>query len=87
MDDKQTNEQKGKRPSTNSRQIRHENDRHFLKMVVFTLVAAGGLTIELIYGPAALLTALPILLGGAGLIVVPYLVLKTIEWLYQRLSD
>ncbi|MEJ2748599.1 MAG: hypothetical protein P8183_11945, partial [Anaerolineae bacterium] len=68
-------------------QIRHENDRHFLKMVVFTLVAVGGLIIALIYGPAALLTALPILLGGAGLIVVPYLVLKTIEWLYQRLSD
>ena len=53
-------------------------------MVVFTLVVVGGLIITLIYGSTSLLTALPILLGGAALIAVPYLVLKGIEWLLKR---
>ena len=76
---------KGKqRPLTNSRTIRQENDRSFLKMVVFTMVIVGGLIITVIFGPTSLLTALPILLGGAALIAVPYLVLKGIEWLLKR---
>ncbi len=83
MNDKKLNEN-GERPLTNSRKIRQENDRQFLKMVVFTLVVVGGFIIALIYGPASLLTSLPILLGGAALIAVPYLVLKGIEWLLKR---
>ena len=86
MDEKKTNEN-GERPYTNSRQIRRENDRQFLKMVVFTLVVVGGLMIALIYGPASLLTALPILLGGAALIAAPYFVLKGIEWLLARYNE
>ena len=84
MDDEQLNGEQEKRPLTNSREIRQENDRQFLRMVVFTLVVVGGLIIALIYGPTSLLTSLPILLGGAALIAVPYLVLKGIEWLLQR---
>jgi preprotein translocase subunit SecY len=84
MNEDQLNGEKEKRPLTNSRKIRQENDRQFLKMVVFTLVVVGGLIIALIYGPASLLTSLPILLGGAALIAVPYLVLKGIEWLLKR---
>jgi preprotein translocase subunit SecY len=84
MDDEMLKVKLEKRPLTNSRKIRQENDRQFLKMVVFTLVVVGGLIIALIYGPASLLTSLPILLGGAALIAVPYLVLKGIEWLLKR---
>lgn len=84
MNEDQLNGEKEQRPLTNSRKIRQENDRQFLKMVVFTLVVVGGLIIALIYGPASLLTSLPILLGGAALIAVPYLVLKGIEWLLKR---
>ena len=83
MDDEQLNGEQEKRPLTNSREIRQENDRQFLKMVVFTLVVVGGLIIALIYGPTSLLTSLPILLGGAALIAVPYLVLKGIERLLK----
>ena len=83
MDDEQLNKGPEKRPLTNSREIRQENDRQFLKMVVFTLVVVGGLIIALIYGPTSLLTSLPILLGGAALIAVPYLVLKGIERLLK----
>ena len=84
MNDSQLNAEREKRPLTNSRQIRQENDRQFLKMVVFTLVVVGGFIIALIYGSTSLLMSLPILLGGAALIAVPYLVLKGIEWLLQR---
>ncbi|MCB9419089.1 MAG: hypothetical protein H6667_04760 [Ardenticatenaceae bacterium] len=83
MDDKEMNGN-GKRPFTNSRQIRRSNDHQFLKMVIFTLVVVGSLIIALFYGPAAVLTALPFLLGGAALIAVPYWLLKGIEWLMTR---
>jgi preprotein translocase subunit SecY len=76
-----------KRPSRSSRQIRQDDDRQFLKMVVFTLIVVGSLIIALIYGPASLLTSLPILLGGAALIVTPYFVLKGIEWLLNQYHD
>ena len=56
-------------------------------MIVFTLVMVGGLIIALIYGPASLLTTLPILLGGAALIAAPYFALKGIEWLLNRYYD
>jgi hypothetical protein len=84
MNDPQVNTDKEQRPSTSSREIRQENDRQFLKMVGFTLVVGGGFIIALIYGPASLLTSLPILLGGAALIAVPYLLLKGLEWLRNR---
>lgn len=84
MNDPQLNSEVAERPYTNNRQIRRENERQFLKMVVFTLVGGGSLIIALIYGPTTLLTALPLLLGGAALITVPYLVLKGIEWLLIR---
>jgi hypothetical protein len=85
MDDLQMKwKREGERPLTNSRVIRQENDRQFLRMAVFTLVVVGGLIIALIYGPTSLLTSLPILLGGAALIAAPYLVLKGIEWLLKR---
>ena len=84
MSDFQDGPTNEKRPSTNPRAIRQKNDRQFLKMVIFTLVVVGGLIITLVYGPTSLLTALPILLGGAALIAAPYLALKGIEWLRNR---
>lgn len=77
----------GERPLTNNRKIRQANDRQFLKMILFTLIVVGGLIIAMIYGPTSLLTSLPILLGGAALIAVPYWLLKGIEWLLRRYYD
>ncbi len=66
----------------NMRRFRQENDRKFLKLVIFTLVVVGGGLIALIYGPGALLTAVPCLLAGAGAILLPWLLLVAIEkWL------
>jgi membrane protein implicated in regulation of membrane protease activity len=64
---------------TNLRRYRRESDRKFLYLVIFTLVVVGGGLIALIYGPGALLTALPCLLAGAALILVPWLLLTAAE--------
>ena len=55
-------------------------------MVLLTLVVVGGALIALILGPTALLTSLPCLLGGAGLILVPWLLLTAIEKWRDRME-
>jgi hypothetical protein len=75
-----------KLPSTNMRRFRRESDRKFLYLVIFTLVVVGGGLIALIYGPGALLTALPCLLAGAALILVPWLALTVLEKWHDRME-
>lgn len=48
-------------------------------MVILTLVVVGGGLIALIFGPVALLTALPFLLGGALLILLPWGLLTAVQ--------
>jgi len=66
-------------PPSNTRRFGQESDRKYLYLVIFTLVVVGGLIIALIYGPSSLLTALPCLLGGAVLILLPWDVLTLIQ--------
>ncbi len=54
-------------------------DRSSLRLVIATLVIGGSAVIALVYGPASLLTALPILLLAAGLILVPWLILTAVS--------
>ena len=75
-----------KPPPTNMRRYRRESDRKFLYLVIFTLVVVGGGLIALIYGPGALLTALPCLLAGAALILVPWLLLTVAEKWRDRME-
>ena len=75
-----------KLPPTNMRRYRRESDRKFLYLVIFTLVVVGGTLIALIYGPGALLTALPCLLAGAALILVPWLLLTAAEKWRDRME-
>ena len=72
---------------TNMRRYRRESDRKFLYLVIFTLVVVGGGLIALIYGPGAILTALPCLLAGAALIVVPWLILTAAEKWRDRMEQ
>jgi hypothetical protein len=72
---------------TNIRKRRREENRRLVWMVVLTLLVVGGGLTAVIYGPAALLGVLPVLLIGIGLLALPYLVLKGLEaWLrwYER---
>ena len=54
---------KERRP-TNRRAWRERNERRFLFLVAFALLIVGGGLIGLIYGRAALITALPCLAAG-----------------------
>ena len=67
-----------KRPSS-SRQIRYNDNRSYLIMVILTLVVVGSVLIGMAYGWTAVLTALPFLLGGALLILLPWGMLTLIE--------
>ena len=64
---------------SNPQRFRQESDRSYLYLVIFTLVVAGGGLIAVIFGPESLLTALPCLLGGAVLILLPWAVLSLIQ--------
>ncbi len=67
------------RPPDDTRQERRQSDRKYLYLVLFTLVVVGGSLIALIYGPESLLTALPCLLGGAALILLPWFALVLLQ--------
>jgi hypothetical protein len=68
-----------KRPPTDSRRTRKRGERQILLLIVATLVFVGGGLIAVFYGFEGLLAALPCLLGGAGILLVLYLVLVGME--------
>ena len=68
-----------KKKPTNLRQQRRDSEKSYLYLVVFTLVVIGGGLIALIYGPEALLTAVPCLVGGSLIILIPWFLLTALE--------
>ncbi|MBP6472117.1 MAG: hypothetical protein KBE23_08470 [Chloroflexi bacterium] len=76
-----------KRPlPTNMRRNRQETDKRLLVLVIFMLVVVGGGLIGLIFGWEAVVTAVPCLLGGALLILVPWGLLTLAEKWRDRLD-
>jgi hypothetical protein len=76
----------GKKPArlqehapTDTRRARKRQERQLLALVAAVLVVIGGGLIALIYGPSALITALPCLLAGAGAILILYLLFLLAE--------
>jgi preprotein translocase subunit SecY len=68
------------------RDYRRKSDQKYLILVLLTLVVVGGALIASILGSSALLTSLPCLLGGAGLILVPWFLLSALERWRDRLE-
>ena len=76
-----------KRPlPTNMRRNRQETDKRLLVLVIFMLVVVGGALIGLILGWEAVVTAVPCLLGGALLSLVPWGLLTLAEKWRDRLD-
>ena len=67
------------RPPTDIRGARKRQERRLVALVIAVLVVVGGSLIALIYGPTALITALPCLLAGAGAILILYLLFLLAE--------
>jgi hypothetical protein len=72
--------------ATNKRQSRRNDDKKLLYLVIFTLVVIGGGLIGLIFGWEAMATAVPCLLGGAFLILVPWGLLTLAEKWRDRME-
>jgi len=64
---------------TDARRARKRQERQLIVLVAAVLVVVGGGLIALIYGPGALITALPCLLAGAGAILFLYLLFLLAE--------
>jgi hypothetical protein len=67
------------RPPTNLRAMRTRHERWTLIAVIVVLVVVGGGLIGLIFGFSQLVTALPCLLAGAGLIAGLYFLFVVME--------
>ena len=68
---------------SNPRRDRRRRERQLLLLVLLTLVVVGGGIVALVYGPAALVGALPCLGAGAGAIVLLYAVFALAERLVR----
>lgn len=74
------------RRPTNMRKYRAESDRKFLIAAIVTLVVVGGGLTAVIFGWRTLFTAIPCLLGGALLILVPWFLLSGLETWRDRME-
>ena len=74
------------RPPTDLRRLRRRSDQKLLILVILALVVVGGGLIGIILGLEAFLTALPCLLGGVLLILVPWIVLTAVETWRDRME-
>lgn len=69
----------GNRSPTDYRRLRERNELWLLIASIVVLVAVGGGLIGLLFGWSQLLTALPCLLAGAGIIAGLYFLLVLLE--------
>ncbi|MAT42618.1 MAG: hypothetical protein CL609_09775 [Anaerolineaceae bacterium] len=59
-------------------------ERHYVWIVILFLVIVGSGVIYLVFGASALILAVPILIGGALLLLLPFLLMQIIGWLLEK---
>lgn len=67
------------RPPTDYRRMRRSHERWLLVLAIVVLVVVGGGLIGLVFGFSQLLTAVPCLLAGAGLMAGVYFLFVAME--------
>ncbi|MDH4209000.1 MAG: hypothetical protein OEV76_08995 [Anaerolineae bacterium] len=72
------------RPPTDYRRTRQRNERSLLLVAIVVLVVVGGGLIGLVFGWSQVLTAVPCLFAGAGLLAGLYFLLVGMERWSQR---
>lgn len=61
-----------------------KTDRHFLWIVIVFLITVGSGVIYLVFGASALILAVPILLGGALILLLPFFLMQVIGWFLEK---
>lgn len=74
-------------PDTRAKKPKRNNDSHYLWIVIVFLIVVGSGVIFLVYGAGALILALPVLIGGALLILMPFLLLQLIGWFLKKINE
>ncbi len=64
-----------------------QEDRLYLWIIIGFLIIVGSLVIFLIYGTSALILAVPVLVLGALLLILPFSLLDGLEWLVKKLRE
>ncbi len=73
---------KQKQPLTKS-----QEDRLYLNIIIGFLIIVGGIVIFLVYGANALILALPILIGGGLLLLLPFWIIGGLGWLAKKIKE
>mgnify|MGYP001164706132 CR=1 FL=1 len=66
---------------------KQQEDRQYLFIIIGFLIIVGSLVIFLVYGVNALILAVPILVGGALILILPFVLLSGLGWLVKKLKE
>ncbi|MHB8132901.1 MAG: hypothetical protein ACYDH1_01650 [Anaerolineaceae bacterium] len=66
---------------------KQQEDRRYLFIIIGFLIIVGSLVILLVYGVNALILAVPILVGGALILILPFVLLSGLDWLVKKIKD
>jgi hypothetical protein len=61
-----------------------KDDRHYVWIVIVFLIVVGSGVIYLVFGAPALILAVPILIGGALLLLFPFFLMQLIGWFLEK---
>ncbi len=61
-----------------------KSDRHYVWIVIVFLIVVGSGVIYLVLGASALILAVPILIGGALLLLLPFFLMQLIGWFLEK---
>jgi hypothetical protein len=62
------------------------DDRHYLWIIISFLIVVGAGVIYLVYGASALILAIPVLLIGALLLLLPFYLIQFLGWLVKKID-
>lgn len=62
------------------------DDRHYLWIIISFLIVVGSGVIYLVYGASALILAIPVLLIGALLLLLPFYLIQFLGWLVKKID-
>ena len=70
------------------REFRPANeDKHYLWIIILFLIVVGSGVIYLVFGWQSLILAIPVLILGAILLLLPFYLIQFLGWLANKYKD